>query len=87
MLPRRTIAAGTPIRAEWLQVPQVVRRGEQVPVTVVSASAVLRLHARAESNARAGERIMLINIENGKRFQAVVDRAGQALVQVDGGTK
>jgi flagella basal body P-ring formation protein FlgA len=87
MLPRRNIAAGLAIRAEWLQAPEVVRRGDQVPVTVVSASAVLRLHARAESSARAGERLTLTNIENGKRFEAVVDRAGEALIQVGGGLK
>jgi flagella basal body P-ring formation protein FlgA len=87
MLPRRTIAAGSTLRAEWLQAPQVVRRGDQVAVTVVSGTAVLQLHARAESNARAGERLTLTNIENGRRFEAVVDRTGEALVQIGGGAK
>jgi flagella basal body P-ring formation protein FlgA len=82
MLPRRAIAAGTPIRLDWLQAPEVVRRGDQVPVVVVSSSAMLRLHARAESAARAGQRLTLTNPETGRRFEAVVDRRGEALVQV-----
>jgi flagella basal body P-ring formation protein FlgA len=87
MIVRRSIPAGTPLRAEWLQPPEVVRRGDQVPVTVVSASAVLRLHARAESGARAGQRVMLTNLENGKRFEALVDRRGEALLQIGGDAK
>ena len=87
MLPRRSIPTGTAIRAEWLQAPEVVRRGDQVPLVVVSASAVLRLHARAESSARAGQRVTLTNPDNGKRFEAVIDRNGEGLVQVRGGAR
>ena len=87
MLPRRTIPAGTPIRADWLRAPEVVRRGDQVPVTVISASAILHLHARAESSARAGERVVLTNVTNGKRFEALVDRRGEARIQLPGESK
>lgn len=81
-LPRRIIARGRPIHPSDLSEAPDIERGERVTVEVSSGSALLRFEGAAESGGRAGDRIMIRNRANGKRFRARVVRKG--LVAVEG---
>jgi flagella basal body P-ring formation protein FlgA len=81
-VPRRTIRAGEPIRAQMLRDAPDLRRGDRVEVEVRSGTAQLRLEARAETEGRTGDNVRLRNPETGRRFEAVVAGAGKATVNV-----
>jgi flagella basal body P-ring formation protein FlgA len=71
-LPRRVIAAGTPVWDDIVQAPPAVERGDRVTVTVHSGNAQLSFDAEAQSAARLGEFVALKNPESGKTFRARV---------------
>ncbi|MGA2136238.1 MAG: flagellar basal body P-ring formation chaperone FlgA [Bryobacteraceae bacterium] len=76
--PRRTIAAGTPIEARWLEDPAEISTGELVQVEVRSGLARIRLTGRAQASGKRGQVIPVRNPANGKVFRAIVREHGQA---------
>jgi flagella basal body P-ring formation protein FlgA len=76
-VPRRGIRAGEAIAPAMLGAPDDVQRGEVVDVEVSSGAARVRVEARAETAGRAGDTILLRNLENGRRFPARVEGRGK----------
>jgi flagella basal body P-ring formation protein FlgA len=78
-LPRHAIAGGAALRADWLEPPKVVLRGETVLVEVTSGGAHLKLEATAESSGAIGETIAVLNPISKRRFQARVEAKGKVV--------
>ena len=79
-IPRRAIAAGTPLRMEWLEAPKEVMRGDTVKVEVVMGGARLELEAQAEASGAIGDTIRVLNPVSKRRFPARVDGKGKVSV-------
>jgi flagella basal body P-ring formation protein FlgA len=79
-VPRRAIAAGTALRAEWLEPAKVVLRGETVEVEAVRGGARLELECVAEASGAIGETIAILNPVSKRRFQARVESKGRVVV-------
>ena len=79
-VPRRAIAAGTPLRVEWLEAPKEVMRGDTVRVEVVMGGARLEFEAQAEASGAIGDTIAVLNPVSKKRFPARVDGKGKVSV-------
>jgi flagella basal body P-ring formation protein FlgA len=75
--PRVPIRAGGAIRAEMLETPKEVMRGDTVTVYVRNGAAHLELEARAEASGAVGETIAVTNPESHKRFPARVEGKGR----------
>jgi len=80
-LPRCTIRAGEAVYAGQLRVPEDVKRGETVSVTVVSGDARLRFDARAETTGRRGDSVLIENPSNGAKFEAEVIGRREVIVR------
>lgn len=80
-LPRRSIRAGESVYARQLRVPDDVKRGETVSVTVISGAARLQFDARAETTGRRGDSVVVRNPANGVKFEAEVVGRCQVLVR------
>ena len=78
--PRVLIRAGAAIRAEMLEPPREVARGETVTVDVRSGQAHLELPAQAEASGAVGETIRVLNPVSHKRFLARVEGKGRVSV-------
>jgi flagella basal body P-ring formation protein FlgA len=76
-VPRRTIAEGTVLRAEWLEPAKVVLRGETVLAEAVHGGAQLKLECVAEASGAIGEIIPIRNPISKRRFQARVESKGR----------
>ena len=81
LLPAHTIAAGGEVRAEYLNRPLDVARGEMVRVDVRLGKAHLALNARAESAGRMGDVITVRNPQSSRVFQARIEGKGRVLVE------
>jgi len=79
-VPRRSIAAGTPIRPEWLENAKDVQRGETVQVEVVVGAAHLRLEGVAAAAGAVGETIDVENPISRRRFRARIAARGKVVV-------
>jgi flagella basal body P-ring formation protein FlgA len=80
LLPRRVIAAGTPVWDDAVAFPPDVAKGDRVTVTVHSGQAQLTFDAEAQAAARIGEQLALKNPESGKIFHARVAGKGSAAI-------
>jgi flagella basal body P-ring formation protein FlgA len=76
-IPRRTIRAGTPIEAAWLDAPKAVARGETVHVEVREGGAVLQISGQAQGSGTVGQTILVLNPMSNKRFPARIDAPGR----------
>jgi len=79
-VPRRAIAAGTALRAEWFEPPKAVLRGEAVEVEAVLGGARLKLECVAEASGAIGETIPVQNPVSKQRFRARVASKGKVVV-------
>ena len=80
-VPRRVIAAGTPIEKQWLEAPKLVERGERVKVEVTSGAAHLETEAIAEATGALGDLISVLNPDSKRRFRARVEAKGRVSVK------
>ncbi|MGD0773502.1 MAG: flagellar basal body P-ring formation chaperone FlgA [Candidatus Solibacter sp.] len=78
-VPRRAIAAGTPLRAEWLEPAKVVLRGQTVLAEAIRGGARLELECVAEASGAIGEIIPVQNPISKRRFQARVESQGRVV--------
>jgi flagella basal body P-ring formation protein FlgA len=78
---RRTIAAGTAIRADWLEAPKDIQRGETVQVEVIEGAARLRLEGVAVSAGTVGQLVQVENPASKRRFAARVEGKGKVVVK------
>jgi len=83
-IPRRPIAAGSPILAGQLELPLEIHAGDPVMVRVTSGRAGLKLEALACGEGRRGDFIPVKNPVTGKTFRARVESAGKVSVIVPG---
>jgi flagella basal body P-ring formation protein FlgA len=81
---RRSVRAGTAVRAEWTDVAPDVARGEIVQVHVRCGAAVLSFEGQAQGSGKAGQTVAVVNPQTRKRFQAHVDGPGR--VSLEGGS-
>jgi flagella basal body P-ring formation protein FlgA len=77
-IPLRSIAAGTPIRREWLAEPKAVERGDRVVVEARVGGARLEFEAVAEAAGSAGDLIPVLNPTSKRRFLARVEGRDKA---------
>jgi flagella basal body P-ring formation protein FlgA len=77
---RRSIAAGTPLRVEWLEPPKAVTRGDAVQVEIVSGAAHLKLEGLALSSGAVGDSILVLNPDSRRQFRARIQSPGKVLV-------
>ena len=78
---RRTVRAGTAMRADWTEVAPDVARGETVQVEVRSGAATLAFEGVAQGSANTGQNVAVINPQTHKRFQARVDSPGRVSLE------
>ena len=83
-LPRRPLAAGTPILSGLLEAPLEIHRGDAVTVEVSSGLARLRFDALAGAGGRVGDLIPVRNPVAGKSYRARVEGAGKVSIAVAG---
>jgi flagella basal body P-ring formation protein FlgA len=76
---RRPMAAGTALRAEWLEPAKVVLRGETVRAVAVRGGARLELECVAEGSGAIGEIIPILNPVSQQRFPARVESKGRVV--------
>jgi flagella basal body P-ring formation protein FlgA len=79
-VPRRPIAAGTPLRAQWLEPARVVASGDTVQVEIVNGGARLVLDGMASTSGAVGDSVLVLNPDSKKQFRARVIAAGKVLV-------
>lgn len=79
-VPRRSIAAGTALRSEWLETAKLVLRGETVQVDVLLGGAHLKFEGVAQASGAAGETIPIQNPVSMARFAARVESKGKVVV-------
>jgi flagella basal body P-ring formation protein FlgA len=77
---RRSIAAGAPLRAEWLEPAKVIARGDAVQVEIVAGAARLTLAGIAASSGAVGDTILVVNPDSKRQFRARVQSQGKVLV-------
>jgi flagellar basal body P-ring formation protein FlgA len=77
---RVPIRAGTPLRAEMLEEPKAVARGDTVIVEVRNGLAHLTMEAQAEASGAVGETVPILNPVSHKRFLARVEGKGRVSV-------
>jgi flagella basal body P-ring formation protein FlgA len=80
--PRRALAAAEPVRPARLATPPDVVRGQMVEVESCAGQARVRLRARAEATVGAGQYVVLMNEQSGRRFSALVTAPGRARITV-----
>jgi flagella basal body P-ring formation protein FlgA len=83
-LPRRPVAAGTPIVAGLLEAPQEIHSGDAVTVEVSNGLTRLSFDARAGAGGRKGDLIPVRNPATGRSFRARVERAGKVTLAIAG---
>ncbi len=73
---RRSIPAGSPIRANLVEAPREIGPGDVVQVSVVDGQAQISFQAKAQAGGRKGDTILVQNPSNGRSFKAtIVDKA------------
>jgi len=80
--PRVLIRAGTALRAEMLENPKEVARGDTVIVNVRNGGARIEMEAQAEAAGSIGQSIPVLNPASHKRFLARVEGKGRVSVAV-----
>ncbi len=76
---RRSVAAGTALRAEWLAPAKIVLRGETVRVEAVRGGARLEMEGVAEGSGAMGEIIPILNPVSQRRFPARIEAKGRVV--------
>ncbi|HUA58008.1 MAG TPA: flagellar basal body P-ring formation chaperone FlgA [Verrucomicrobiae bacterium] len=79
-IPRRWIAAGSPVMPNAIDQPNDIDSGQTVVVEVRSGAAVVTIEAQAESAGRRGDMVSLRNPVSGKTFRARIEEKGRAFI-------
>ena len=77
---RRAIAAGIPLRADALDAPVLVHRGDPVTLRVVRAGFTVEARGQASANGSKNEAIAATNSASGARLRGAVSEGGIILV-------
>ncbi len=79
---KRFCAKGSALSARVVESPPIIRKGDVVPVKIVSGDLSLKLTARAETDGWSGQVIPFVIPAGHRRFRAQVQREGFALLTV-----
>ena len=74
----RNLPAGSLVRLSDLTPVNIIRKGENVQLTVIAGSLEISIMMLALENARLDQRVLLLNPESGEKVQAVAIGPGQA---------
>ena len=69
---RRAIGAQTPLRADSIELPPLVKRGDLVVITAESENLKITTLGQVKKTGRLGERIPVVNLDSKKVLHAVV---------------
>jgi flagella basal body P-ring formation protein FlgA len=69
---RRAIGALTPLRADSIELPPLVKRGDLVVITAESENLKITTLGQVKKKGRLGERIPVVNLDSKKVLHAVV---------------
>ena len=75
------IALSAPRPARAALTPKEIERGDTVRVEVQSGGVLLAFDASAETAGRTGDIVLLKNLENGRRFQGIVEQKGKVVIR------
>lgn len=76
----RRLAMGSPVRANDIAAPRIVRRGEAVTITLVSGALRITAGGRALSDAAKGQTVRVINLSTSRTLDAVAVMPGQVRI-------
>lgn len=82
---RGRMQAGSIVRADDLEAPRVVARGDEVQVHCVTRGALVQTKGRARQDARAGE-VIEVELPGGRRAMARINERGWAVLSDPAGT-
>ena len=69
---RRAIGALTPLRADSIELPPLVKRGDLVVIMAESENLKITTLGQVKKKGRLGERIPVVNLDSKKVLHAVV---------------
>jgi flagella basal body P-ring formation protein FlgA len=72
----RQLNAGSPIKANYLRPPKVVKRGQQVVLVAGSGGLNVRMKGKANGDAAVGERVRVTNTSSGQQLEGIVNQDG-----------
>jgi len=72
----RQLNAGSPIKANHLRPPKVVKRGQQVVLVAGSGGLNVRMKGKANGDAAVGERVRVTNTSSGQQLEGIVNQDG-----------
>ena len=78
--PKFDLPAGTVLTRELLELPYDVERGDTLSVASQNGHARVLAECIAEENGRVGDTIPVHNARSGRRFRALIDGKGKAIV-------
>ncbi len=81
---RKAVRAGALIGNADIEAPILVRRGDAVDLLIAGENVGMRVTAKAESTARAGQRVAVTTALSKKVVQAQVQEKGRAILHVSG---
>ena len=80
-MPRRFIAASSPIWTDAIDPPNDIAKGDRVTVVITSGLAKLSFDAEAQNAGRRGDLVSFKNPDSGRSFRARVEGPGKAGVE------
>lgn len=84
---KRAIQAGEALKAQWLEAPFLVRRGESVRAHSRRDGVEIRLETTAESDGRKGDRVKIRSPFGNGTLTAVVESEGSVAIVAGGATR
>ena len=78
----RHLAAGSPVRANDITNPRIIRRGEAVTITLVSGALRITAMGRALSDGARGQAVRVLNLSTSRTLDAVAETAGQVRIAI-----
>ena len=81
LTPRRTLIAGKPIRRTDITPRMVIRKGDQIQVSLSTGSMTLTTRGIALQPGAVGETIRIRNVNSRKIIEATVTKAGDAVIR------
>lgn len=74
----RNLPAGSLVRLSDLTPINIIRKGDNVQLSVISGALEITVTMLALENARLDERVLLLNSESGEEIQAIATGIGRA---------
>lgn len=81
MIARRSLFTGQVLTSQHVEAPRVVQRNQIVAVEMSTGGLRVQSRARAMSDGRAGDLILLANLYSKEQFQGVVRKDGVVVVE------